>query len=562
MQATFDELGTPLRDVTFVVVDLETTGGSAATDEITEIGAVKIRGGEVIGELQTLVRPRGPIPAFISVLTGITDSMVARAPRLSAALPTFLEFAGSAVLVAHNAPFDIGFLTAGCDRLGLGRPGSRVLDTALLARRVLTREETPDCRLATLARYFHASTAPNHRALADARATVDVLHGLLERVGGLGVHSWEELSTFSSTVSPQRRRKRHLADGLPEGPGVYMFRDARGTALYIGTSSSVRGRVRQYFTGSELRTRMTEMVGLAEAVTVVPCATVLEAQVRELRLIAEHRPRYNRRSKHPDRVIWLKVTVEAFPRLSMVREVKADGAAYLGPFSSRPRAEAAMAALHEAFPIRQCTSRISARSPTTACALAGMGRCNAPCEGREDAEQYARHVAAVADAFASDSRPVVAALERRVRRLADQERYEEAAAARDRLLAFLTAAARLQRLSALARIPQLVAASPLGGGWELVVVRYGRLAGSAVVPAGAAPRPYLDAVTSTAEAVVPGPGPLAATRADEVSLVHSWLTRPGVRLVEVDGTWDSPVFGAGRCREWLDAPGPTVSRGA
>jgi DNA polymerase-3 subunit epsilon len=117
VQASFDELGTPLRDVTFVVVDLETTGGSPATSAITEIGAVKVRGGEVLGEFATLVNPQTEIPPFIAVLTGITDSMVATAPTIAAVLPAFLEFARGSVLVAHNSPFDVGFLRAACEQL-------------------------------------------------------------------------------------------------------------------------------------------------------------------------------------------------------------------------------------------------------------------------------------------------------------------------------------------------------------------------------------------------------------------------------------------------------------
>ena len=169
VQRGFDDLGTPLHDVTFVVVDLETTGGSATDAAITEIGAVKVRGGEQIGEFQTLVNPETSVPAFIAVLTGITDAMVAGAPHLGAALPSFLEWSRGSVLVAHNAPFDLGFLRAGCDRLGLQWPAFESVDTARLARRVLTRDEAPDCKLATLARIFRTSTKPCHRALADAR---------------------------------------------------------------------------------------------------------------------------------------------------------------------------------------------------------------------------------------------------------------------------------------------------------------------------------------------------------------------------------------------------------
>ena len=165
-------------------------------------------------------------------------------------------------------------------------------------------------------RLFRSSTTPNHRALSDARATVDVLHGLMERLGNLGVHTLEELQTFSSRVSPGQRRKRHLAEQLPHLPGVYLFRDAQRRVLYVGTSKDLRNRVRTYFTASETRSRMGEMVGLAESVEGIVCATPLEAEVRELRLIAEHKPRYNRRSKFPERVTWVKLTVEAWPRLS------------------------------------------------------------------------------------------------------------------------------------------------------------------------------------------------------------------------------------------------------
>jgi DNA polymerase-3 subunit epsilon len=554
VQATFDELGTPLHEVTFVVVDLETTGGSPASCEITEIGAVKVRGGERLGEFQTLVNPGVPIPPFISVLTGISDSMVAGAPRLGAALPAFLEFAGDAVLVAHNAPFDIGFLKAACAASGREWPGNRVLDTARLARQVVTRDEAPNCKLASLARLFRAGTTPDHRALSDARATVDVLHGMLERLGTLGVRSLDELSTFSSRVSPAQRAKRHLAEGLPRLPGVYLFVGDRGEVLYVGKAKDLRSRVRTYFTAGETRGRMAEMVGLAASVTPIVCPTPLEAEVRELRLIAQHKPRYNRRSRFPERAMWLKLTVEAFPRLSRVREVRDDGAAYLGPFSSARQVELATAAVHEAFRLRQCTTRLSPRSPSPACALAEMGRCGAPCDGRESVDAYSRHVDDVRRAMHGDIRSLVDALSRKVARLADVERFEEAAVHRDRLAAFVRAAARVQRLSALTGCAEMVAARLREDGcWEVVVVRPGRLAGTAVVGRAEDPRVVAAALVSSAEVVEPGHGPTPVAGAEETECVLRWLERPGVRLVGLDGTWASPAYGAGGVRVWADA---------
>src|SRR5699024_6792839 len=189
-------LGRSLYDVTLCVVDLETTGGSAARGaKITEIGAVKLRGGEVIGEFSSLIDPGVPIPGFITVLTGITDDMVSGAPDIRAVLPSCFEFAHDCVRVAHNAPFDVGFLEHFAGEAGLPWPRFDVLDTARIARRALHRDEAPNCKLATLASIFRSSTPPSHRALDDARATGDVLHGLFGRLGNLGVTTLEEIST-------------------------------------------------------------------------------------------------------------------------------------------------------------------------------------------------------------------------------------------------------------------------------------------------------------------------------------------------------------------------------
>ncbi len=557
VQGTFDELGTPLRDVTFVVFDLETTGGSAADCAITEIGAVKVRGGEPLGEFGTLVDPGVPIPPFITVLTGITQAMLVKAPGIAEVLPSFLEFARGCTLVAHNAPFDIGFLRAACAQQGYPWPGFPVVDTADLARRALTRDEVPNCKLATLARFFRSGTEPIHRALADARATVDVLHGLIARMGSFGVGTLEELKSFAKAPTPEQQRKRHLADGIPSTPGVYVFEDARGEVLYVGKSGDLRTRVRSYFTGSETRRRIREMVGIAERVRPIVCPTGLEAEVRELRLIAEHKPRYNRRSRNPERAVWLKLTAgEAFPRLSVVRDTRDDGSSYLGPFGSSRTAEEARAALHQAVPLRQCTQRLSPRliadGKARSCVLSQIGRCGAPCEGRESADDYLRHVQVAEAAMRADARPVVAAAQARIDRLVAELRYEEAGVERDRLAAYLRAAERAQRLLGLARRPQLVVARPgFAGGWELAVVRYGRLAGTSVIPPRTHPQPYIDALVATAETVRPG-GALLAALPEETECVLRWLDQPGTRLVQVEGDWTCPVNGAERLRTWLE----------
>ncbi|WP_372733999.1 DEDD exonuclease domain-containing protein [Nocardioides sp.] len=547
-QRTFDELGRPLRDITFTVVDLETTGGSAqAGSMITEIGAVKVRGGEVLGEFQTLVNPHTEIPPFIAVLTGISNAMVGDAPAIDAALPAFLEFAAGTVLVAHNAPFDVGFLRYFAEQQGRVWPKFEVVDTAKLARRVITRDDAPNCKLSSLARAFHSTTTPNHRALSDARATVDVLHGLMERLGGLGVQTLEELQTFSARVSTAQRRKRHLAEGLPHAPGVYLFRDESGRVLYVGTSRDLRTRVRTYFTASETRTRMGEMVALAASVEAITCATPLEAEVRELRLIAQHKPPYNRRSRFPEKVHFLKLTREPWPRLSLVKSVLDDDADYLGPFGSRRTAERCLAALHETFPVRQCTDRLAKHPSRAACVLAELGRCLSPCDGSVDSATYASMVRVLRDTLLQRPDEVVEAINHRMDGLAAQERFEEASVHRDRLAAFVRASSRTQRLSSLTRCPQLVALRREDdGSWAVHVVRYGRLAAAGAIPSGADAQAYVAGLGESAETVLPGLGPVGAASAEETEKVLRWLESPGVRLVEVQGEWSCPVSGSGR----------------
>ena len=528
-QRSFDELGRPLRDLTFCVVDLETTGGSASGGSmITEIGAVKVRGGEVLGEFQTLVNPHTEIPAFIAVLTGISNHMVSDAPSIESALPAFLEFAAGCVLVAHNAPFDVGFLQHFARQQGRPWPRFEVLDTAKLARRVITRDDAPNCKLSSLARVFNSATTPNHRALSDARATVDVLHGLMERLGGLGVHTLEELQTFSARVSTAQR-------------------DDAARVLYVGTSRDLRTRVRSYFTASETRTRIGEMVGLASSVTGIECATPLEAEVRELRLIAEHKPRYNRRSRFPEKVTFVKLTREPWPRLSLVRRVLDDEADYLGPFSSRKTAEKCLAALHDTFPVRQCSDRLGREPSRAACVLAEMGRCLAPCDGSVDATTYAAVVRQLRDTLLRRPDEVVDAINVRMAALAADERFEEAGVHRDRLSAFVRAAARTQRLSALTRCAEVVAARREDDGrWAVHVVRFGRLAAAGAIPPGADAHQYVLELRASAETVATAPGPVPAATAEETEKVLRWLESPGIRLVEVDGEWTCPVAGATR----------------
>ena len=202
-----------LAETTFAVLDLETSGGSPRLGAgITEIGVVKVKGGEILGTFQSFVDPGHSLPVFITQLTGISDEMLISAPFIDEILPTLFEFLGSAdetVVVAHNSPFDLSFLKAASKTHEIRWPDYLTVDTARLARAVLDRDEVINCKLSTLAEFFGAATSPNHRALDDAMATVDVLHGLIERLAGFDVHNFEQMRNFPSR---KKRVKRPISE--------------------------------------------------------------------------------------------------------------------------------------------------------------------------------------------------------------------------------------------------------------------------------------------------------------------------------------------------------------
>ena len=558
-QPTFDDIGRALIDTTFVVVDLETTGGSHSNSSITEIGAVKIRGGEIIGEFQTLVNPESPIPAFITVLTGITDAMVIEAPKIGEALFSFLEFAGSpeeTVLIAHNAPFDIGFLKAAALECATLWPKFQVIDTARVARYVVTRDEAPNCKLGTLANFFGAATNPDHRALSDARATVDVFHGILDRLGSFGVTTLEDLKSFSHRITDSQRKKRYLAEGLPNSPGVYIFRDEQREPLYIGTTRNLKNRVRSYFTAAETRKRVHDMVTLAHYLDYIETPTIIEAEVRELRLIAEKQPRFNRRSKFQEKAVWVKITEENFPRLVSVRGQRglSDDLGWCGPFNGRDEAARAIEAIYEVTQIRQCSPRITLNSMKSAspCALFDMKKCGAPCVGKESVDSYSSHVLTTRISLHHDATSILNSINQRMKELAHQERFEEAAELRNRLSSFIRGTARGQRIRSLTRVPHLIAALPISPQqWEFVVIRHGRLAGSAHGNSSNY-RDVIESLNLTADVVVDNGEILPASHHEEVEVLLRYLSHDGIRLVDIQGEWCMPTFGSGAARENLE----------
>jgi DNA polymerase-3 subunit epsilon len=284
-------LGTPLHEVTFTVVDVETTGGAPPASSLTEVAAARYRGGELLGTFQTLVRPDQRIPPFISALTRITDAMVLGAPTTGAMLPSLLEFVGGTVLVGHNIRFDLSFLDHALVSTDRQPFANYAVDTLALARR-LVRDTVPDCKLATLATALRLAHRPSHRALADVLATGDLLHALLERAGSFGILGLAELLDLPRLVGHPEARKLRLTTRLPHAPGVYWFCDAAGHVLYVSRAHDIRIGVRSHFAGDR-RSLSARMLRQLHTVHHRVCEGRIGAWAEEARLIRKWNPPFN-----------------------------------------------------------------------------------------------------------------------------------------------------------------------------------------------------------------------------------------------------------------------------
>ena len=516
-QASFDDLGTPLSGATFCVLDLETTGASPEDDSITEVAAMKVLCGEVVGTFQTLVNPGRPVPAFIRALTGITNESLADAAPIEGVLPSLLEFIKGTILVAHNARFDVGFLNIALTRSAYPPIDNPVLDTALLARKILGGE-VPNHRLSTLARHLRTAHQPCHRAFPDVLATVDLLHHLIERVAGYGVTTVEDFTSISSTKLDGTFRKITLAKDLPRGIGVYRFIGARGETLYVGKATDVRSRVRSYFFGDPRR-RMRNLLRETQDLKIELHSSLLEAEVAEARAIATEKPPYNRRGK-TESIWYLKVTTRPHPRVAPARVPKEDGSVYLGPFRSMKAVRVLIDSLRSAVPIHRCSEPRSCNR----CAFHELGTCSGG-----DEEKHAGAVEAVAAAINGDHQQVLRPLAERMKKLARQQRFEEAEDLR------VQAASLARTLERAAAVRALVAAGDvlMRCGERLLLLRRGSLAAAFDEEADVALEP----------APEKPPGHLSAAAERECAVIVSWLRRQdgSARLLAVSGAWCMPA---------------------
>ena len=433
---SFTSESTLLSQVTFCVVDLETTGSSTAVGGITEIGAVKYRGGEEVSRFSTLINPGQPIPANIVMLTGISSSMVADAPRIEEVLDIFLDFVQGTVLVAHNARFDVGFLNAALERHGYDPLSNAVVDTVTLARR-LVRSEVPNCKLSTLAAHFNFPHQPIHRAMDDVLATGDLLHYLIERAAAFGVFDIDDLVALPSLGAHPESQKLKMTEDLPRGPGVYLFLDMAGDVLYVGKATNVRTRVRSYFSTSESRKKVGSLLKLVHNIQCIETPDAVTAEVFELRIIRRLRPRYNYVGTRSEKYCYVRLTTdEEWPRLVITKTPSSKGIT-LGPMTTKGMARDVVDAIESVVPLRRCTVRMGrnyvAPADAPVCSAARLGLAECPCSGSADASSYGAIVDTVVRTLRGDAQEVVSLLTDRMAAHSQNQRFEEAAFVRDRI---------------------------------------------------------------------------------------------------------------------------------
>jgi len=412
-----------LGEAPYVVFDVETTGSAAGKGgAITEFGALKLVGGEVVDQFSTLVDPGRPIDPFVVRLTGITDRMVSNAPSISEVMPRFEEFVEGCVLVGHNVHFDCSFVTAA--RGGAALP-NEVLDTLKLARSLVPGLKR--YRLSSLVSHFGVRQAPNHRALSDAAATTEVFRRLLKLLGSAGIETVGEALALRGGRGRIKPQKQHLASGVPDTPGVYYFVDKHGTTLYVGKAKDLKARVRTYFNGGDGRRKVGRLVEEVAEVRVRETESELHALILEAREIKRLLPRYNSLGRDDKATWFIRLDLgEPYPVPERVSENPPEnGLIHLGPYRSAGVLDTCIEALGRIFPLKRCSGE------GEVCFYGQMGRC-APCLGMDERE-YRREVVdeVVALLRGEGGEEHVRALVRERERLAAGLEFEAAARLRD-----------------------------------------------------------------------------------------------------------------------------------
>ena len=389
----------------FTVVDVETTGVSPYHSRITEIGIVKIKGGEVIAEYEKLVNPGQFIPHEIQLMTGITNEMVHNKPPFEEIAGEVLSFIFSEgddiVFGGHNARFDYGFLNASLQRAGYNKLTIPLVCTARLARRL--NRALPSKSLASLRRHFNIQQKRKHRALDDARTTATILTYFIEQlVTEYETETLDEMLAFqfrkiydSGKLSARfKKLKGHLSK-IPKKPGVYYMYNRNNEIIYVGKAKSLKDRVRSYFYhNTSHSSKIRKLVRYVHNISWETTGSELSALLLESRLIKSHKPNFNSAIKSYRKYPYIKVDVQRmYPRIQKVYEIMPDGAKYYGPFASTYTVNSLIERIHKLYKLRKCDdiNLYPAKNKST-CMYYEIGQCGAPCNFTVSLKQYTNEV--------------------------------------------------------------------------------------------------------------------------------------------------------------------------
>ncbi len=363
----------------YAVVDIETTGGSARHEKITEIAVYIHDGTRIVEEYSSLINPERTIPAFITSMTGITNEMVADAPKFYEVARRIIELTEGNIFVAHNARFDYSFLREEFRQLGY--PFRRqLLDTVALSRRLLPGHRSYS--LGNLCSDLSIEIIGRHRAAGDALATVRLLELLLEKDSERG----EE-----SLISDRRLAKLHpalnagLLDQIPEETGVYYFYDESGRVIYIGKSRNLKQRIESHLSNNT-SVREMEIRAATADISWEVTGSELIALLMESAEIKEQKPVYNRalRGSRFSWGIYTHTDADGYIRFTY-RRVN-DEEVPLSLFTSRDKARTRLERLTEAYSL--CQKLCGLYETEGACFHRQLSLCRGACTGEESPVQY------------------------------------------------------------------------------------------------------------------------------------------------------------------------------
>jgi DNA polymerase III subunit epsilon len=473
----------------FTVLDVETTGLQPSRQRIIEIAIARFAGGVISNQWESLCDPERRVPAYITKLTGIDNDLLSGAPLFAAIAAGIVELLEGAVIVGHNVAFDLNFLNEELKRVGMSPVVNERLDTLALASRLIPSLRKPTLAAVAEKLGLQAATSGRHRAGPDAALTGAVAMALVRQAGDAGYRSLDDLKRIAGPGT--RRPKEHMPRAssvvdrsmlatIPKAPGVYIMRDANERVVYVGKAKNLRDRVGTYFSQPLGYTR--KMDGLIESLSRIQVEVVgseLEALLLESQLIRRYQPRYNTALRSHEQYPFIRVDIgNPWPRISLAKSRKNDGAKYFGPFRSAATARKTVDLINRVVPLRTCTRSFrDARSYGSPCIQLDIGRCLGPCVGRADRDEYMALVHRVIDYVDGRDQALHEVLWQGLEEAADALDFERAARLRRDLQASLslTAAQRRLRESTESNWGLLVTPSPEAGCRELMLIARGRI---------------------------------------------------------------------------------------